>query len=416
MGKNFDIPSFYKSDLIATVKQARIISDQNKRDLSPSIIELDKLCFKIARHFGFCYGVENAIEITYRAISENPNRRIYLLSEMIHNPHVNADLKSRGVEFLMKTSGEKLIDFDTLRPDDVVVIPAFGTTLEIFDKLNSIGIDPYLYNATCPFVEKVWKRSAGLGARNFTVIIHGKQKHEETRATFSHASKTAPSIIIRDIQEARLLARYIAREIPFDHFDRDFAGRYSQGFEPRRDLNRIGVVNQTTMLATETQIISDILHAAINKFFGESSDENNFANTRDTLCYATSENQDAVNQLIKSGGDLAIIVGGYNSSNTSHLAELCEKFLPAYYIKDSDEIIDEHTIRHLSLMSRAVITSQDWLPIAKPKINILISAGASCPDAHVDLVIKKICSLFQQENRLEKALEPYRKILLNTKK
>lgn len=415
MGKKFNIPSFYKSSLITTIKRARSLQDHYKRDLSPSLLDLGEIRFKIARHFGFCYGVENAIEITYRAIEENPDKRIFLISEMIHNPHVNSDLQSRGVRFLMKTNGEYLIPFEELHPEDIVIIPAFGTTDEMLKKLTSVGINPQLYNATCPFVEKVWKRSESLGEKKYTIIIHGKQKHEETRATFSHARKTAPSLIIRNIEEAKLLAGYIKKEVAVENFEKDFQGRYSENFSPETDLMRIGVVNQTTMLATETKIISDILFDAIEDHYGKSAAMEYFANTRDTLCYATAENQEAMNHLIESGGDIAIIVGGYNSSNTSHLVELCENKLPSYYIKDAEEILDKNRINHLDIKKSSVILSENWLPEKKGPVDILITAGASCPDMHVDKVIQRISELFGLEKKIGKALQKYITVIKNAK-
>ena len=415
MGKKFNIPSFYKSSLITTIKRARSLQDHYKRDLSPSLLDLGEIRFKIARHFGFCYGVENAIEITYRAIEENPDKKIFLISEMIHNPHVNSDLQARGVRFLMKTNGEYLIPFEELQPEDIVIIPAFGTTDEMLKKLTFIGIDPQLYNATCPFVEKVWKRSESLGEKNYTIIIHGKQKHEETRATFSHARKTAPSLIIRNIEEAKILAGYIKKEIAVENFEKDFQGRYSENFSPKTDLMRIGVVNQTTMLATETKIISDILFDAIEDHYGKSAALEYFANTRDTLCYATAENQEAMNHLIESGGDIAIIVGGYNSSNTSHLVELCENKLPSYYIKDAEEILDKNRINHLNIKKSSVILTENWLPKKNSPIDILITAGASCPDMHVDKVIQRISELFGLEKKIGKALQKYITVIKNAK-
>ncbi|MCO6430615.1 MAG: 4-hydroxy-3-methylbut-2-enyl diphosphate reductase [Deltaproteobacteria bacterium] len=401
MGRKFDIPLFYRSSLITALKGQRNSEDHRKQDLSPSLLDLGPVRFKLARHFGFCFGVENAIEIAYRAVHENPDRRVFLLSEMIHNKHVNDELASRGVRFILTTEGQQIIPFSELKADDIVIVPAFGTTLELCAKLEALGIDLRRYNATCPFVEKVWKRSAQLGERGYTVIIHGKHKHEETRATFSHAVVSAPAVIIRDIKEALVLAKYIRREIDWRSFSEDFAGRYSDSFAPERHLDRIGVVNQTTMLATETQEISDLLRSAIKQHFGEENLPYHFADTRDTLCYATTENQNAIHGLVRSGGDLAIVVGGYNSSNTSHLVELCEERVPTYYIKDAGEIIDAETIRHLLWRSGEVKVTKEWLPRLERPIEILLTAGASCPDALVNQVVAKIAGFFQSAETLE---------------
>jgi len=207
--KTFDIPLFYKSPVISRIKNSRKLNDPRKTDYSPTKLDFGPVIFYIARHFGFCYGVENAIEISYKALEENPGKRIFLLSEMIHNPDVNNDLVERGVKFLMDTSGKQLIDWNILTSDDIVIVPAFGTTLEIEKQINQKGIDPLKYNTTCPFVEKVWNRAESLGKNGFTVIVHGKYKHEETRATFSHSKESSPTLIIRDISEAVTLGDII---------------------------------------------------------------------------------------------------------------------------------------------------------------------------------------------------------------
>src|SRR5579863_2106377 len=321
--KNFDIPVGYRSGLISAIKNRRRQEDKMKKDFTPTALDLGTIQIYLARHFGFCYGVENAIEISFRTARDNPGRRIFLLSEMIHNPQVNADLESRGIRFLQDTHGKQLIPFETLRPDDVVIIPAFGTTLEIEAKLRAIGISTEQYNTTCPFVEKVWNRSAQIGGQDYTIVVHGKPGHEETRATFSHAAAATPTVVVRDMAEAQRLAGYIRRSRPADNFYTDFASQYSPGFDAARDLTRIGVVNQTTMLASDTQAIADFLKQTMIETFGDAKDH--FADTRDTLCYATLENQTAVARMLDTPADLAIVVGGYNSSNTSHLVELCEK-------------------------------------------------------------------------------------------
>ncbi|RPI75343.1 MAG: 4-hydroxy-3-methylbut-2-enyl diphosphate reductase, partial [Ignavibacteriales bacterium] len=199
--KKFNIPDFYRSPIISRIKDYRKNDDPHKKNFVPTVLNFGPVRFFIARHFGFCYGVENAIEIAYKTIDENPDKRIFLLSEMIHNPEVNNDLLDRGVKFLMDTSGKYLINWDELTKNDIVIIPAFGTTLDIEKKLNEIGINPYRYNTTCPFVEKVWNRSAQLGEKDYTVIIHGKHYHEETRATFSHSIETSPALIVKDLNE-----------------------------------------------------------------------------------------------------------------------------------------------------------------------------------------------------------------------
>ena len=230
-----------------------------KKDLTPTLLDLGPLQIYLARHFGFCYGVENAIEKSFKTIEENEGKRIFLLSEMIHNPQVNADLAEKGVRFLQDTLGKELIPFSELTSDDIVLIPAFGTTLQIEKELRSAGIKIENYNTTCPFVEKVWNRSDQIATKGYSVVIHGKPKHEETRATFSHASSGAPTVIVNDMKEAVMLGRYITGDASPNEFYTEFGGRYSEGFDVLTDLQRIGVVNQTTQLATDTQAIADYL-------------------------------------------------------------------------------------------------------------------------------------------------------------
>jgi 4-hydroxy-3-methylbut-2-enyl diphosphate reductase len=332
--KTFDVPSFYRSPIISRVKAKRKIQDPRKQDFSPSVLHFNKVSFHLARHFGFCYGVENAIEIAYKAIKENPDKRIYLLSQMIHNPAVNDDLTKLGIAFLQDTDGKQLISFESLKPEDIVIIPAFGTTLEIEKKLNDIGINIQQYNTTCPFVEKVWNRSGKLGDQGHTVIIHGKASHEETRATFSQSANNAPTLIIKDMEEAVYLGKIISGDIEKANFYSFFEGKYTSNFNPELDLARIGVVNQTTMLASETESITAYIRSVMVEKFGVENIKNHMADTRDTLCYATNDNQSSTLALMENEYDLAIVVGGYNSSNTTHLVEILESKFPTYFIKD----------------------------------------------------------------------------------
>ena len=398
--KKFDIPQFYKSPIISKIKQARTDSDPYKKDYTPTLLDFGPVRFYIARHFGFCYGVENAIEISYKTLEENPDKRIFLLSEMIHNPDVNNDLKSRGVKFIMDTSGNQLIDWGELNSDDIIIIPAFGTTLEIQKKLAEIGLDAYKYNTTCPFVEKVWNRSTQLGKQNYTIIIHGKHYHEETRATFSHSVVNSASVIVRDIEETKFLSRVILGEKSQKDFFEFFKGKYSEGFDVNDDLLKIGVVNQTTMLATETQAIADYLKETMLKKYGENDLKNHFADTRDTLCYATNDNQEATYGLLEKKADFAIVVGGYNSSNTSHIVELCEEKIKTYFVSSADKILSKDIIHHFDIDKKEEITTRNFLPEKKP-VDILLTSGASCPDAVVDQVLKKIISLFDNVKKLE---------------
>ncbi|MFD2523938.1 4-hydroxy-3-methylbut-2-enyl diphosphate reductase [Emticicia soli] len=403
--KTFVIPEIYKSNIIGKIKEIRRTKDRLKKDFSPTIVDLGPVKFLIARHFGFCYGVENAVEIAYKTISENRDKRIFLLSEMIHNPDVNADLLSQGVKFLMDTKGNQLIEWSDLKPDDAVIVPAFGTTLEIQQQLESLNIDPYKYDTTCPFVEKVWNRASQIGERGYSIVVHGKPKHEETRATFSHSKENAPTVVVNDMEEAQLLAKYITKELPKEQFYQDFAGQYSEGFDPDRDLARIGVVNQTTMLASDTQAIADYLkQIMIAKYDLQPQEvEKHFANTRDTLCYATNDNQEATYALLKSKADFAVVVGGYNSSNTSHLVELCEKQLPTFFIQSHDKILDKNLIIHYDLHSKQEVTS-GFIP-EQEKTTIMLTCGASCPDAIMEAVLLKISSFFNITNEISETIE-----------
>ena len=402
--KKFDIPNIYRSSFITLVKNARKNFDPRKKDFTPTLLDFGPVRFYLARHFGFCYGVENAIEIAYKTIEENQGKRIFLLSEMIHNPGVNHDLEKLGVKFLMDTSGKQLIDWNELTKDDIVIIPAFGTTIEIEKKLNEIGINPYSYNTTCPFVEKVWNRSEQLGNEDFTVIIHGKSYHEETRATFSHSKTNAKSVIVRDLDEAKLLSLFILGEKSNNEFYETFKDKFSDGFDFEKDLQKVGVVNQTTMLATETQAIADLLKDTMIKKYGAENIKDHFADTRDTLCYATNDNQEATYGLLKEHADFAIVVGGYNSSNTSHIVELCEEKLPTYFISSEEKILSDKTIKHFNLHNHVEVETENYLP-QKDVINIILTSGASCPDAVVEAVLRKIHSFFSTAENVDEVVE-----------
>jgi 4-hydroxy-3-methylbut-2-en-1-yl diphosphate reductase len=402
--KSFDVPIIYRSPLITAIKKKRKDSDKMKRDFMPTLLDFGPLQIYLARHFGFCYGVENAIEIAFRTVDENPGKRIFLLSEMIHNPQVNADLQAHGVRFMQDTYGKQLIPFEELTADDIVVIPAFGTTLEIESRLKQIGIQTEKYDTTCPFVEKVWNRSEAIALKKYTIVIHGKPGHEETRATFSHASLNAPSVVVKDMEQASALAAYITGQKESKGFYEEFKGQYSAGFNVDTDLQRIGVVNQTTMLASDTQAIADFLRQTVLNTYGE---EERFADTRDTLCYATNDNQSAVSGMLDTPADLAIVVGGYNSSNTSHLVELCEEKLPTYFISSEEKIISEDRISHFDIHTRTENMSSGYLPTKYP-VKILLTSGASCPDAIVEAVINKLTSFFPVTWTVEEICERYR--------
>jgi 4-hydroxy-3-methylbut-2-en-1-yl diphosphate reductase len=393
--KSFHIPDLYKSNIIGNIKESRRIQDKLKKDFSPTVLDYGPVKFLISRHFGFCYGVENAVEIAYKTIEENQGKRIFLLSEMIHNPDVNEDLLSRGVKFIMDTAGNQLIDWNELTPQDVVIVPAFGTTVEIQNRLASIGIDAYQYDTTCPFVEKVWNRATAIGQKDYTIVVHGKPTHEETRATFSHSKQNAPTIVVKNMAQTIELAKYITGEKPAEQFYSEFEGQFSEGFDVTKDLKRIGVVNQTTMLASDTQGIADYLkQIMIQKYDIAGTDVTAyFADTRDTLCYATNDNQAATYGLLKEEADLAIVAGGYNSSNTSHLVELCKQKLPTYFISSADKILTDNLISHFDLHTKTEKITKDFIP-NKEQVTIMLTCGASCPDAVVESILLRLHSFF----------------------
>ena len=401
--KHFEVPLGYRSSLISAIKEKRKEDDKLKKDTQPTLLDLGNLKIYLARHFGFCYGVENAIEIAYRTIESNQGKRIFLLSEMIHNPQVNADLLQKGVQFLQDTNGKELIPFETLTKDDIVIIPAFGTTIAMEKKLNTIGIQVQQYNTTCPFVEKVWNRSAQISKKGYSIIIHGKPKHEETRATFSHASANSPTLIVNDMADTIQLGKIISGELPVTDFYSYFNGKYSENFNPVTDLEKIGVVNQTTQLATDTQAISDYLKSVMVTKFGESELPVHFADTRDTLCYATNDNQTAVNSLLEIPADLAFVMGGKNSSNSSHLVELCENKLTTYFIDGPEKLIDANSILNTNWRNKEQTIINNYLP-TKDTTTILMTSGASCPDTVVEAVIRQIADYYNVSDVL-KALE-----------
>lgn len=399
--REFEVPEFYRSSIISKLKEIRKTLDPKKKDFTPTKLDFGPVRFLIARHFGFCFGVENAIERAYKALEENPGKKIYFLSEMIHNPAVNADLQSRGIEFILDTKGKQLIEWDAVKSDDLVIIPAFGTTLETKQLLADKGVHTDEYNTTCPFVERVWKMSKKLGDKDYTIVIHGKSNHEETRATFSHAAKEGPSVIVKNIEETKLLEKYIRGEKSKVEFYKDFEGKYSEGFDPEIHLKRIGVVNQTTMLASETKEIAAYVKVVIEELYGK--EDKAFADTRDSLCYATNDNQSATYGLLEEGADMAIVVGGYNSSNTTHLVELCEEKCPTYFVTGKEKLISNKEIHHFDWRKKIEGKSENYLP-QKEKVDIILTSGASCPDSTVEAVLREVLGFYENTRPVEEVL------------
>ena len=389
------VPNHYAGGIIQAVKEFRLV--HGKRSLTPTRLEIGRLQILIPRYFGFCFGVERAIHMAFSGIEKNPGRPLYLVSQIIHNPLVNLDLQARGVHFLFDAQGKRQILESQITAGDLVLIPAFGTTLEIEGSLQRSGIDTAserfrdTYDTTCPFVSKVWDCGEQLGREGYTIIIHGKFNHEETRATQSHIARYARTMVVLDRDEATQVSNFITGKIGLEEFGAGFAEKWAAGFDPEVDLERLAVVNQTTMLAEETQEVTRILQDAMRTRYGEEKLDYHFANTSDTLCYATHWNQNATKALLSARPDLAVIVGGYNSSNTSHLVEICSQVVPSYLIESSTELLSPQQIRHFDLRSKAQAVTQNWLPASLP-VRIAVTSGASCPDVLMNQVIEKIAA------------------------
>jgi 4-hydroxy-3-methylbut-2-enyl diphosphate reductase len=398
--KKFEVPEHYRSNILGRIKEIRKANDPRKRDHTPFVFHVGKTEFVIPRHFGFCYGVENAIEIAFRTVAENPGKRIFLLGEMIHNPQVNEDLIAEGIQFLVDNHGTRLVDFSTLSSEDIVITPAFGTTVEMAAELAHLGVHLERYNTTCPFVEKVWKRSAELGNRGYTLVVHGKYLHEETRATFSHAAESGPVVVVRNRKEAELLAKYIRKELSDEQFEIDFANKYSSGFVASSDLQKIGVVNQTTMLASETQEIAAYLKDIVVEMYGEEAT----TDMRDTLCYATNDNQNATIGVLESGAQLAVVVGGFNSSNTIQIATILGEKMPVYFVRNAGDFM---SLEKSVVFNSKTLKEEEIAPslLQQENLKIVVTSGASCPDKIVDYVIQRILELRGETESVESALE-----------
>jgi len=281
--------------------------------------------------------------------------------------------------------------------------------LAIEERLRKIGIEVHHYDTTCPFVERVWQKAKKLGEENYTIIIHGKHNHEETRATFSRSEIFSPAIIIKNMKEAQKLGAFILGELKRSDFDSFFSGRMSENFNPEKDLEHVGVINQTTMLSTETQEIADYFRSVMEKKYGVAEIKKHFADTRDTLCYATNENQEATLALLDQPADFAIVVGGYNSSNTSHIVELCEKKFPTYFISSEKEIISEKKINHFDFHAQQLRSTDNFFPRRTTSDNypvkIILTSGASCPDAVVERVMMRFLSFFEKKRLPEDVMQ-----------
>lgn len=410
----------YQSRLCEAIKA---LARTNERSASqPATLDFGAVQYIIPSHFGFCLGVKNAIERAYETLAENPGRRVFMLSELIHNPFVNEDLLRRGLRFLQTDKGQAFtVDgapaqagaaqpllWDSLTGDDIVIIPAFGATDEDKKKLVRKGIAVAPFDATCMLVEKVWKAARGFGREGYTVIIHGKSEHEETKATFSNTRRHAPSIIIRNLEEAGLLGDYIANPSPAKHaaLRARFSDLCTPGFDPALHLDRVAIVNQTTLLMNETAAIIDYFKTLFIAKYGATDGPSHVggAGKKDTLCYATQVNQDALQRALTEPLDVAFIIGGKNSSNTYQLYRLCEQKLGprAFFIQSEANIRSRDEIEHYVFPAIShgrhghTEVHKLWPGDDAPK-RVLITGGASCPDGLVQQVITRINSFFPAE-------------------
>ncbi len=350
-------------------------------------LTVDDLTIRLAKEFGFCYGVERAVDYAYQSRKKFPDRTIYLAGEIIHNPHVNSKLQAMGITFLMPEDGR--IDFSGVNSEDVVILPAFGVTITDFEILRQIGC--VMVDTTCGSVLNVWKRVESYARDGFTSLIHGKYYHEETRATASQAEKYEGGqyFIVRTMDEAGLVCDFIEGRLSADALMERFAHSASPSFDPARDLKRIGVANQTTMLARESLAIGELIGQSMARAHGAEYARENFR-TFDTICSATQERQDAVVELLRERLDVMVVVGGYNSSNTLSLAALCAESVRTFHVEDADDINPvSGVIRHRPLGSKEEVESSGWLSAAGP-LRVGITAGASTPNNKIGEAVGRI--------------------------
>ncbi|MFQ5529626.1 MAG: 4-hydroxy-3-methylbut-2-enyl diphosphate reductase [Gemmatimonadota bacterium] len=369
------LESEYGSDLVAAIKE----SDYELR--------VGRLTFRMAHSLGFCYGVDRAVEYAYETCRKFPDHRVYLVGEIIHNPHVNRRLQDMGVTFLYPDEAGEF-DFSDVTPDDVVVIPAFGVKLSDFEALRDIGC--VLVDTTCGSVLHVWKRVEGYARDGFTAIVHGKFYHEETRATSSQVLRHPGGtyLVVRDMVDTQTVCDFIRGEVDSETLLAKFAGKCSEGFDPDIHLQRMGVANQTTMLASESLEIARMIGEAIRDRFGDEELTQRFRSF-DTICSATQDRQDAVMELMHEPPDLMIVVGGYNSSNTTHLAHLCSESARTFHI-ETDRSVDpaEGTISHRRVTDGEICVEENWLPPGD--LSIGLTAGASTPDSLIGRTVERI--------------------------
>jgi 4-hydroxy-3-methylbut-2-enyl diphosphate reductase len=409
-GQDQSARALYQSRLCSAIKALARVHERSAGAAVP--LDFGAVRYVIPSHFGFCLGVKNAIERAYETLAEQPGRRVFMLSELIHNPFVNQDLHRRGLNYLQSDKGRPFgldghearagqpLLWDSLTPDDVVIIPAFGATDEDKARLVRKGLAMRQYDATCMLVEKVWRAARAYGREGRTIVIHGKHEHEETKATFSHTRRHAHAVIVRNLAEARELGALIsgADESTRAAWLAKYAGRYTPGFDPTRHLERIAVVNQTTLLMNETVEIIDFFRGLYHARYGD-ADRVGGGGKRDTLCYATQVNQDALGRALEAPLDAALVVGGRNSSNTYQLYRLCAQKLGerAHYVSSEEDLLPGGKVRHYhyGIEGAGGMEERPLWPTGNtgPK-RILITGGASCPDGIIQQIIDRINGMF----------------------
>ena len=370
------VESHYRSELVDKIRSGG------------GVLRAGTTTVRLAKQFGFCYGVERAIDLAYAARKVFSDRRIFLLGEIIHNPDVNAQMSALGIRHLDPRPTDR--DLAELGASDVVIVPAFGAEVETVRRIRDLGCQ--VVDTTCGDVMSVWKRVRQNAAEQVTSIIHGKAAHEETRATASRAlgpDGTGHYLIVLDLQQTQRVCDFLEGGGDPGKFLSEFSGATSPGFDPLLHLQRIGVANQTTMLRNETESIQSLLREAVARRDGGST-----ANFRyfDTICGATQERQDALFQLLKEPLDLLIVIGGYNSSNTTHLVEIGAKDHPTWFVRNAGCLVSAHEIRHFDLHRKSEIQSPDWLPLDRP-LTVGVTAGASCPNNLIEETIRRVLEL-----------------------
>ncbi|MEP6492540.1 MAG: 4-hydroxy-3-methylbut-2-enyl diphosphate reductase [bacterium] len=383
--KGFGLKSEVQGDLAADY-DGRIVDFLRSNEYT---LTVQDVTIRLAREFGFCYGVERAVEYAYQARRKFPDRRIYLVGEIIHNPHVNDRLREMGVEILTHPDPTGAFDFSAITPEDVVIMPAFGVTIDDFSALREIGC--ILVDTTCGSVLNVWKRVESYARDGFTALIHGKYHHEETRATASQVRKYPEGhyLIVRNMDEALLVCDYIEGRLSSSALMSAFSRAVSPEFDPELHLQRIGVANQTTMLARESLAIAERVGESIAATHGEHARATRFRSF-DTICSATQERQDAVRELLDEQIDVMVVIGGFNSSNTISLAALCADTVPTYHIETSAAIDpDLHAIHFRpALIKHTEADVTEWLPAGVVRVGV--TAGASTPNNKIGDVVARI--------------------------